>query len=384
MATVVSKRILRYAARHDVRVAISGRQSAALAGQASCCRWRSDVSEARARHVAPWCRAGSSGSLSRARHFSAASASTKYRAFMLDMDGVLHQFGNEVDGAKDFINYLLTESVPFTLVTNECRYTRRSLQAKLNGILDVEVPLAQIYTAACSARDYFARVVASGWRGNVYVIGEDGLKDSVREALGEGCRIISGKPGEGEADEHCDFVLIGTVATGGPNDSWTYAERASVYLRSGAKLVYTNPDTHEVTETGEFKFGCPMPIVNLLMQTTGCSSYNLGKPNPFMLRRAHDQLVNTLLSRLSEVERTFVTGHVSFRDVLFVGDSLGTDVRTAIENDIDVALVLSGCTTREQLEKSALQPNFVFEDISALHKHMQEGKLTRDLRNHSL
>ena len=34
---------------------------------------------------------------------------------------------------------------------------------------------------------------------------------------------------------------------------------------------------------------------------------------------------------------------LEWKDVLFVGDSIGTDIRTSIENGIDCALVLSGC-----------------------------------------
>merc|ERR1719401_3024449 len=144
------------------------------------------------------------------------------------------------------------------------------------------------------------------------------------------------------------------------------AEQASNYLRRGAKLLYSNPDWYEVTAEGEYKFGCPMSVVHLLMQTTGCSSYNLGKPNPFMLRQAHRQLINTVLSPLSTAHRNFVNRRVDLSEVLFVGDSVNTDVRTAIENGIDAALVLSGTTSAEKLKLSALQPNYVFDNIEAL------------------
>jgi ribonucleotide monophosphatase NagD (HAD superfamily) len=62
---------------------------------------------------------------------------------------------------------------------------------------------------------------------------------------------------------------------------------------------------------------------------------------------------------------------LKWKDVLFVGDSINTDIRTAIENGIDCALVMSGTTTPEKLLASALQPNFVFPSIKELHETLQ-------------
>mmetsp|Transcript_54075 Transcript_54075/g.143974 ORF Transcript_54075/g.143974 Transcript_54075/m.143974 type:complete len:329 (+) Transcript_54075:190-1176(+) len=298
--------------------------------------------------------------------------------FLLDMDGVLHQFGHGVPGATEFLQFLLDDNMPFTVITNECRYTAAGLAEKLEGILDVKIPTSQIYTAANSVRDYLARGVRRGWSGNVFAIGEEGLVANVREALQDtpGCRVITPRDPP-EADLYCDIVVIGTVQTGGPNDSWCSAERASDFLRKGAKLLYSNPDSYEVTRQGDFKFGCPMPVVNLLMSVTNCTAYNLGKPNPFMMRMAHKQLVETLYAGLSKAQRSFVQADIALQDVLFVGDSLGTDVRTAIENEIDSALVMSGTTNEEMLARSALRPNFVFDNIAGLHQSLLDGTLSK-------
>lgn len=294
----------------------------------------------------------------------------------------MHQFGHAIPGAAEFLKFLMSDNIPFTLITNECRYTRIALQAKLQGILGVEVPKERIYTCANAARDFVAKSVASGWRGNIFVVGEEGMVVNVKSGLSgaEGCRVVTGTD---DFDGHCDFVIIGTVVTGGPNDNWIQAERASDFLRKGAKLLYSNPDWFEVASDGSYKFGCPMPTIDLLMQTTGCSAYNLGKPNPWMLRCARDQLIRTILSPLGERASDFVRGTIDPKDFLFVGDSLNTDVRTAIENDIDAALVLSGTTTKDSLMKSSLQPNWVFDSIAGVHESLQEGKLVRGGRNHS-
>jgi HAD superfamily hydrolase (TIGR01450 family) len=298
------------------------------------------------------------------------------------MDGVLHQFGKAVPGAAEFLGTLAEESIPFTVITNECRYSREGLSEKLADVLGVSVPVGQIYTAANSVGDFLAEHIRRGWVGNVFVIGEAGVFKAVEAALEHcpGAQVFRGAAGE-EQGSHCDFVVVGTVATGGQNDSWTFAEAACTHLRNGAKLLYSNPDWFEVTAAGEYKFGCPMPTVNLLTQVTGCRAYNLGKPNPSMLRRAQSQLVDSILQPLSESQRNFVRGQIDPNDVLFVGDSIDTDLRMAVENGIDAALVLSGTTTLRGLSSCAIQPHFVFDSIGHLHTAFQDGTLQKGTPN---
>eukprot|EP00929_Paragymnodinium_shiwhaense_P112186 TRINITY_DN80445_c0_g1_i1.p1 TRINITY_DN80445_c0_g1~~TRINITY_DN80445_c0_g1_i1.p1 ORF type:complete len:402 (-),score=73.33 TRINITY_DN80445_c0_g1_i1:302-1507(-) len=316
---------------------------------------------------------------------SGPGAEDGYKAFLLDMDGVLHRYGNAVDGAGEFLEDLLNQAMPFTVITNEDRYTTQALQAKLEHVLGVKVPEEQIYTAANSVRDFFLSRTEKGWKGNVFVIGEEGLRWNVQNAIERDpeCKVYTNATYSEGSSPHCEFVVVGTVVTGGPNDSWVNAEIASTLLRNGAKLIYSNPDWYEVTSDGHFKFGCPMPVVNLLMQTTGCSAYNLGKPNPFILRRAHRQLTNSLYSALTARQRSLMVGHIDPTEVLFVGDSMDTDIRTAMENGIDSALVLSGTTTVDKLKASALKPTHVFECIQALHQEFRAGSLRRSIMDGS-
>lgn len=120
------------------------------------------------------------------------------------MDGVLHRFGTTIPGASEFMTMLnagqvaillstiatdfVLSQVPYMLLTNECRYTAEDLSRKLLGILGVSIPVSQIYTAANSktlvwyffsttvsflgAADFFHRLMANGWTGMVYIVGE--------------------------------------------------------------------------------------------------------------------------------------------------------------------------------------------------------------------
>ena len=53
---------------------------------------------------------------------------------------------------------------------------------------------------------------------------------------------------------------------------------------------------------------------------------------------------------------------------LMAGDRLYTDIASGANAGVDTAFVLSGEGTREDLASSGIQPTWVFDDISALHR----------------
>ena len=223
-------------------------------------------------------------------------------------------------------------------------------------------------------RDFFKRLLRHSFTGSTYVVGEAGLIGSVRAAYASAPPSVGGVVVAGDERLPPNANPVQYVAIG---SQWEPSTRqleqvrcnvypffdllahsysffrlfshsrlqlkACVHVRNGARLVYPCPDAYDVLPDGNFAFGYPIVPVKLLEQVTGCSSYNLGKPNPHMLRMGYN-----LLWRQKQLQ---------YKDVLFVGDSIGTDIRTAIENGIDCVLVLSGTTSREKLARSAFQVN---------------------------
>jgi HAD superfamily hydrolase (TIGR01450 family) len=216
-----------------------------------------------------------------------------YDAFLLDMDGVLHRTGTPIDGAGDFLTFLRDEKNPFILLTNECRYTNQWLANHLQEILGVGPDPHEIYSAANSARDFFDRLLRHGFDDSVYVVGEQGLIENVRQAFKRAKRgrvYAKDEPVASNDDDAADddgsdnvdggatkvaYVVIGSVH----EENTRFSERAAEFVRNGARLVYTCPDWFDRDNAGRLAFGMPMPLVTLIEKTTGCESYNLGKPN---------------------------------------------------------------------------------------------------------
>ena len=53
-------------------------------------------------------------------------------------------------------------------------------------------------------------------------------------------------------------------------------------------------------------------------------------------------------------------------EALMVGDRLETDIRMAVSTGMRSALVLSGVTNRDQIARSDIQPDYVWESVADL------------------
>ena len=59
-----------------------------------------------------------------------------------------------------------------------------------------------------------------------------------------------------------------------------------------------------------------------------------------------------------------------------VGDRLYTDIASGVNAGIDTAFVLSGEGTLRELEGSQVQPTWIFDNITALHRAWKKEKLS--------
>jgi len=72
----------------------------------------------------------------------------------------------------------------------------------------------------------------------------------------------------------------------------------------------------------------------------------IGKPNPLIMREAMKRLGCTP------------------EDTLIVGDRMDTDIIAGIESEIETALVLSGITTRQDMEMFPYKPDHILDSVA--------------------
>jgi NagD protein len=91
--------------------------------------------------------------------------------YLIDMDGVIYRGAELIEGAKPFIDELVSLRVPFLFLTNNSQRSRRDVVLRLKR-LGIHVEEEHIFTCAMATARFLARQKPEG---SAYVIGEGGL-----------------------------------------------------------------------------------------------------------------------------------------------------------------------------------------------------------------
>ncbi len=257
------------------------------------------------------------------------------RAFVIDMDGVLWEGDRPLPGLAEFFAALRARGLAFILATNNASRTPEDYQAKLAGF-GVRVDRDEVLTSAQAAALYLRARAPAGTR--VFPIGEAG----VRQALAEQGFVLTEL-----YDVSARYVVVGMDR----GLSWDKLATATLNIRAGAVFVGTNPDRTIPTEHG-ITHGNGA-VLAALQAATDAAPVIIGKPEPLMYRIALDRL------------------GVEPAAAIAVGDRLDTDILGAGRAGLRSLLVLSGVTTRPDLERSEIRPTWVMEDIREITRALQ-------------
>ncbi len=246
--------------------------------------------------------------------------------YLIDMDGVIHRGSNPIEGAAEFIAYLVENDIPYLFLTNNSTYTPLDVVASLRKF-DIETSEEHVYTSALATAEF---VHSQKPGGTAFVIGEGGLLTALNEV---NYAINREAP---------DYVIVGE----GRVLNFELVERAHRLIANGASLISTNSDTWCPTDAGP-RPGCGA-IAALLESATGRKAYHVGKPNPFMMRAARKRI------------------NLRTDEVIMIGDTMDTDIRGATDLGFRSILVLTGSTTMETLKEYPFAPTFVVNSVASV------------------
>ena len=245
------------------------------------------------------------------------------KGFICDMDGVIYHGNRLLPGVKEFVDWLVKEKKRFIFLTNSSERTPKELKDKLFR-MGIEVDESVFYTSALATASFLASQKPGG---SAYIIGDAGLINALYNV---GYTMNNVDP---------DYVVMGET------NSYSFEKIAHAVnlVLKGAKLIGTNPDISGPVEDGITP--STKALIAPIEIASGKKAYYVGKPNPLMMRIA--------LKRLG----------VKREDSIVIGDRMDTDVRCGLESEIDTLLVLSGITSRKEIDNFPYRPHYVLNGV---------------------
>ena len=247
------------------------------------------------------------------------SVSMRYKGYLIDLDGTMYKGNEPIDGAKQFIDYLNDENIPYVFITNNSTLPREAVVEKL-GSFGITTTIEHVLTSATATANYIKAEKANA---RCYVIGEAGLQQAFHDAS-----ITM-------TDVDCDYVVVGLDR----NITYEKLSKACLLIRNGATFLSTNKDAAIPTEKGLVPGNGALTAS--IAVSTGVEPVFIGKPEKTMADEAL-KLIG-----------------MDCANVLMIGDNYETDISFGIRANIDTLMVLTGFSKVSSLENVAEKPTYV-------------------------
>lgn len=255
----------------------------------------------------------------------------KKELFIFDMDGTIYLGDRVFDAAVRYIDRLRKSGKHVLFFTNNASHTSFFYRSKLSR-LGFSPQDGEIMTSGDVTKVYLNRFRPGK---TVFLVGTDDLTEDFRS---------SGIP---LADIHAPRADL-VVTSFDTSLTYEKLEAACRFIRDGAEYLSTHPDFNCPTEHGFIPDSGA--IAAFVTASTGVTPVYFGKPYPETV-----QMI---------CEATGCTKN----EMCVFGDRLYTDIALGVRNGVTSVLVMTGETTKAQLEAAAPEekPSFVIPSFSAL------------------
>lgn len=253
------------------------------------------------------------------------------KTFVFDLDGVVWRGREVMPHVPQTLAALKRAGHRIFFCTNNSRH-RRSDYVTYLGDVGIEAAESEIMTSGYACALYLANQGARGK--TAFVVGDTGL---VAELTEQGVNAVqerlNGPP---------DYVVVGL------DKQFTYDKLALAQegILGGAEYVATNVDPTFPAPGGKLMPGNGS-LVSAVSAAAGREPIVTGKPQPFLLEKI--------------IERS----GCPVADCIVVGDRLDSDIQMAKRVGCPSALILTGVSTSEDLERveAGMRPDWVFASL---------------------
>ena len=252
-----------------------------------------------------------------------------YDGVIVDLDGVVWLSGRPIDGAVEAIAALRAGGTRILFLTNDPQSSRVEQAGRLTAV-GIPATEADVLTSAAA----LARMLAAQERfagSGALVVGSAALADEIRQA---GLRVLAPP-----------MALQAEVVVVGGHEGFSYADlrAATAALGNGAALFATGRDA--VFPTSDGLRPATGAILAAIEVASGVTATIVGKPEPLVFEIACESLAGC-------------------KRIAVVGDHLDADISGAKRAGLDAFLVLTGATSRDELDWAAVQPDQVLASLA--------------------
>ena len=255
------------------------------------------------------------------------------KLFLLDMDGTIYLDNNLFDGTLDFLNYVKKNGGRYIFLTNNSSKSVDKYIEKLEG-MGINATADDFLTSTDATILYlkeqsYKKIYAFGTESFVKQLKDSGLNVTTERESGIDCLCISN-------DTELTFKKL---------------DDACILLGGDIDYVATNPD-----------WVCP----TWYGYVPDCGSfadmiYNATKKRPKFIGKPEPEMALLVMKK---------TGF-SKEETAIMGDRLYTDIACGVNAGISSIFVLSGEGTMEDVKKSEIKPEFIYNNIKELYLDMQ-------------
>jgi len=247
-----------------------------------------------------------------------------------DLDGVMYRGAEPIEGSPQAIERLGRLGVHVVFCTNNANPT---IDRYIDKLASMGVPIGRedLVTSPVVTAEVLSDEGAAGR--SAIVVGGEGLREALRN--------IDVVVDDGPSSRTADYVVVGLD----PDFTYETLKRASFALQNGAELIAANTDASFPAPDGLWPGAGA--LVAAVEAASGGRARVMGKP--------HEPMMRVAKRRLGGASR-----------IAIVGDRPNTDLEGGLAMGWVTILVLSGVTSRDEIDEVEPTPDIVLERLADL------------------
>lgn len=269
----------------------------------------------------------------------------EYKVIMLDSYGVVKNHKGLIEGIPNTIDWIKKEGKAFRLLTNDASRSQQQQKESLGRLGLSNIELHEIITSGMMAKQFLEQKITSG------KIAYLGTENSAEYILQSGLEHIA--VSDVDMDNIDDISAFVFLDDEGFDWNTDINKTVNLLRKKTMPVILANSDKYYPVAKHDVAVATG-GIAKLVESMLSKKFIHFGKPDSQMFMYAYEGLIEE-------------HGFIDKKDILMVGDTLGTDILGGNKFGVKTMLVLSGNTREENVDinikSSGIIPDYICRSV---------------------